>query len=353
MSYIREPRPPRILEEVRYRVENGVATVTLDRPRAYNCYSTRALEELAWAFRDAAWDDQVAVVVYTGAGDRAFCTGGDVKEYERDYVSRPRDYWHYMGLFRTYIESILRCPKPVIARLNGIAVGGGNESQLACDFAVAGSHVWLGQVGTGVGSVACGGSTQWLPLVVGDRRARQMLLLNQRVYAWQALEWGLVGEVAATVRRGEDWLGAPTPSEIEQAYRNDTGWEIDLAPLDRAVALLADRLRETFPECLRYTKTQTNYWKEQAWNATVPHGQEWLTLHYASREPWEGMSAFVEKRPVDFGGLRRRWSEDRHPESVWGAPTGACPECGAQGLPAGFAHCGACGASLQPVGAGR
>jgi enoyl-CoA hydratase/carnithine racemase len=207
---------------VRYWVENGVATVTLDRPKAYNCYSTLALEELALAFRDAAWDDEVAVVVYTGAGDRAFCTGGDVKEYERDYVARPRDKRHNMGLFRSYIESILRCPKPVIARINGIAVGGGNESQLACDFAVAGSHVWLGQVGTGVGSVACGGSTQWLPLAVGDRRARRMLFLNERVYAEQALDWGLVSEVAptgATARSGSRPRAQATSSAPTAASR--------------------------------------------------------------------------------------------------------------------------------------
>ncbi|HEX6069910.1 MAG TPA: enoyl-CoA hydratase/isomerase family protein, partial [Longimicrobiaceae bacterium] len=164
--------------EVGYAKTESVATITIDRPQAYNAYSTGALEELAAAFRDAAFDDAVGVIVLTGAGDRAFCTGGDVKEYEASYTTRPRDYWKYMQLFRAYIESIVECGKPVIARLNGMAAGGGNESQMACDLAVMAEHAWIGQVGTRVGSVAAGGGTQWLPILIGDRRAREMLFFN-------------------------------------------------------------------------------------------------------------------------------------------------------------------------------
>ena len=123
-------------EEVLYVKSDFVATITIHRPQNYNAYSTRALEELATAFRDASFDDAVGVIVLTGAGHQAFCTGGDVKEYAEDYVTTPRDYWKYMALFRAYIESILNTGKPVVARLNGMAVGGGNESQLACDLTV-------------------------------------------------------------------------------------------------------------------------------------------------------------------------------------------------------------------------
>jgi enoyl-CoA hydratase/carnithine racemase len=347
MSYFREKRPPLRQKEVLYETHEGVATVTINRPEAMNAYSTRALEELAAAVREASLDDAVHAVVLTGAGTRAFCTGGDVKEYREDYVSRPRDYWKYMGLFRGWIESLLRCPKPVIARLNGIAAGGGNEIQLACDLTVMAGHAWLGQVGTGVGSVACGGATQWLPLVVGDKRARQMLYLNERVPARKALEWGLVNEVAPSVRKGDQLVTDPTPEEIERAQRAQGGYSITLDPLDRAVAALAAKLRNRFPECLRYTKAQANHLKEQVWNATVPHAQEWLALHYASREPWEGMNAFVEKRPVDFAELRARWAEDRSPEMVWGPPVAPCPSCGVRGLPSEFRYCGVCGAALR------
>ncbi|HWP39162.1 MAG TPA: enoyl-CoA hydratase/isomerase family protein, partial [Gemmatimonadales bacterium] len=154
-------------EEILYEKADGVARITLNRPHNYNAYSTHTLEELATAFRDASFDDAVGVIVYTGAGDRAFCTGGDVKEYAASYVATPRDYWKYMALFRAYIESIINASKPVVARLNGMAVGGGNESQLACDLTVMAQHAYIKQVGTHVGSVACGGSTQWLPIVAG------------------------------------------------------------------------------------------------------------------------------------------------------------------------------------------
>ncbi|UCC31778.1 MAG: enoyl-CoA hydratase/isomerase family protein, partial [Phycisphaerales bacterium] len=121
-------------KEVQYEKRDWVARVTINRPHNYNAYSTPALQELATAFEDASWDDSVAVVVFTGTGDRAFCTGGDVKEYQESYTQKPRDYWKYMCCFKGYIESITNCAKPVIARLNGMAVGGGNESQLACDL---------------------------------------------------------------------------------------------------------------------------------------------------------------------------------------------------------------------------
>ncbi|EQD50302.1 6-oxocyclohex-1-ene-1-carbonyl-CoA hydrolase, partial [mine drainage metagenome] len=170
-----------------------------------------------------------------------------------------------MGLFEGAVEALLRCGKPTIARLNGITVGGGNELQLACDLSVAASHVYLGQVGVGVGSVACGGATQWLPLVVGDRRARAMLLLNERISPRQALDWGLVSGVAPSVRRGSTFIEAPTADDIRRAQAGEPGYEIDLAPLDSAVDALSQRLLGMFPECLRYTKQQVNFWKELSW----------------------------------------------------------------------------------------
>ncbi len=147
-----------------------------------------------------------------------------MKEYAGIYTKSPHDYFKYMGLFAKYIESILRSGKVTIARINGIAVGGGNETQLACDLAVMADDTYLGQVGTSVGSVACGGATQWLSITVGDRRAREMLFLNPRIPAAKALEWGLVNRV------------------------------VPRAKLDEEVATLVKQLLEKFPECTRYTK---------------------------------------------------------------------------------------------------
>jgi enoyl-CoA hydratase/carnithine racemase len=302
--------------EVIYEKKDAVARVTINRPHSYNAYNTQALRELTNAFTDAAWDDRIAVVVFTGAGDAAFCTGGDVKEYEAYYTKRPRDYYKYMGIFRAYLESLINLGKPSIARINGMAIGGGNESQMACDLAVMADDTFLGQIGTNVGSVACGGATQWLPIMVGDRRAREMLLLNRRIPAAQALDWGLVNRVV--------------PRE----------------KLDEAVEELVSGLIDKFFECTRYTRAQVNFWKELAWHQTIGHARDWLTTHFACGEPNEGMRAFVEKRKVDYRGLRRKMAEGGSIEFLWGSYSATCPSCGAIKLPSEFAYCGQCGRPL-------
>ncbi len=332
--------------DVLYEKRDWVARITINRPQAYNAYSTEALAELAAAFRQAAFDDEVAVIVYTGAGDRAFCTGGDVKEYAAEYTNQPRDYWKYMGLFSAYIESILNTGKPVIARVNGMAVGGGNESHLACDLSVIAEHAYVGQVGTSVGSVAAGGATQWLPLFVGDRRARYMLMTNRKIPAYQALEWGLVNEVAPSVKKDGAFISHATPEQISKAQKGQDGYSIDLAKLDEAVEALCAELVQKFAECMRYTKQQTNFWKDFAWHQTIGHARDWLALHYTSWEPMEGMNAFVEKRPADYVKLRRFAAEGKSSEFMWGPYASACPACGAKYLPSEFEFCGKCGEKL-------
>ena len=360
--------------EVGYEKRDWVARITINRPQRYNAYSTSALQELAAAFQDASWDDSVCVVVYTGSGDKAFCTGGDVKEYQESYTQQPRDYWKYMCCFKQYIEAITNCSKPVIARLNGMAVGGGNESQLACDLAVMGEHAYVGQVGTQVGSVACGGATQWLPVHVGDRRARGMVFLNQRYGGFTALSLGLVNAVVPTVKGPDgqfrtnftnnlqylaDWNTDPwenpfaaraTPDEVNKALKGEGGYSLDLSRLDAVVGDLSNQVVNKFFECTRYTKAQVNFWKELSWHATVGHARDWLAVHYTSLEPYEGMTAFVEKRKADYVGLRQRAAEGGSSEFLWGPYVQQCPKCGVRGIPAQFAYCGKCGATLAGGG---
>jgi enoyl-CoA hydratase/carnithine racemase len=320
-----KPREPEAFKfkEILYEKKGPVATVTINRPEFYNAYNTQALKELIEAFTDAAWDDKIAVVVYTGAGDKAFSTGGDVKEYQSYYTQRPRDYYKYMGLFRAYLESLINLGKPSIARLNGMAVGGGNESQMACDLAVMADDTFISQIGTNVGSVACGGATQWLPIIVGDRRAREILLMNQRIPAAKALDWGLVNRVA--------------PRE----------------KLDETVQEMVEVLLDKFYECTRYTRAQINFWKELSWHNTIGHARDWLTTHFACGEPNEGMRAFVEKRKVDYRGLRQKMADGGNIEFLWGSYSVNCPSCGAFGIPSEFSFCGKCGVELtgKPAGA--
>jgi len=334
-------------KEILYEKSDWVARITINRPQVYNSYSTSALEELALAFRQAAFDDEVAAIVYTGAGDKAFCTGGDVKEYQERYTRAPRDYWKYMRLFGAYIESITNSGKPVIARLNGMAVGGGNESQMACDLAIIAEHAWVGQVGVGVGSVAAGGGTQWLPLLIGDRRARYMLMTNRRIPAYQALEWGLVNQVVPSVKKDGEFIERASPEQISLAQKGAEGYSLDLSKLDEATNALAQELVDKFPECMRYTKEQTNFWKNMAWSQTIGHARDWLSIHYTSWEPLEGMTAFVEKRPSRFRHLRERAAQGKSSEFIWGPYEKTCGACGAKALPEEFSHCGACGAELK------
>ncbi len=337
-------------QEIIFEKKDWVARITINRPFNYNAYSTNCLEELAIAFRQASFDDEVAVIVYTGAGDRAFCTGGDVKEYQQRYTQSPHDYWKYMKLFGAYIESIVNTGKPVIARLNGMAVGGGNESQMACDLAIIAEHAWIGQVGSGVGSVAAGGATQWLPIIVGDRRARYILMTNRRIPPRQAEAWGLVNQVVPSVVKDGEFIVDATPEQISLAQKGKEGYAIDLAKLDEAVDALAQELIDKFPECIRYTKEQTNFWKNLAWHQTIGHARDWLSVHYTSWEPLEGMTAFVEKRPPNYRMLRQRAAEGRSSEFIWGPYSQNCGNCGAKAIPAEFVFCGNCGAALDGSG---
>jgi enoyl-CoA hydratase/carnithine racemase len=333
--------------DVRLQSKNGVATITFHRPEVYNAYTTESLRRLACLLQEASFDDSVAVIVLTGDGTRAFCTGGDVKEYSTIYTKQPHEYWKYMAGFRAAVEGVLRCGKPTIARLNGVAVGGGNEFNLACDLSIIAEHAYIGQVGTSVGSVACGGATQWLPITIGAKRAAEMLFLNYRIPPRKALEWGLVNDVAPSVKLKDNWVKDPTPQQIDKAQRREDGFSIDLSELDARVAQLCEGIKDKFPECIRYTKTQVNFWKQLAWDQTVAHAQDWLSLHFASREPYEGMRAFVEKRKPDYRGIRAALAQGQAPEWLHGAPSKECKGCGANGLPESFTYCGKCGAALN------
>jgi len=258
------------------------ATVTINRPALYNCLDLETLRELGAAFEDAAWDDRVAVLVITGAGNKAFCTGADMKEWNREFLPRPHDFYKWMGVFVETFDRLRNLGKPTIARLNGMVVGGGNELQMSCDLSVAADDVVIRHAGTSRGSVPAAGATQWLPLIVGDRRAREILLLNEPITARKALAWGLVNQVVPRRR------------------------------LDRAVDAMAEKLIDKLPECTRYTKQQLNFWRDFSWSMTIGHARDWLTVHTGAPEITEGIRAFNEKREIDYRKLRSRMANDRN-----------------------------------------
>lgn len=288
-----------------YSKAGGVARVTINRPQVLNALNWATLREMTAAFEDASWDDGVGVLVLTGAGERAFCTGADLDEQEQ-FQTRPHDYWKWMGAFIECHDKLRNLGKPTVARLNGITVGGGNEFNMACDLAIAADDIFIRQVGPARGSVPAAGATQWLPIMVGDRRAREILLLCEEIPIAKALDWGLVNEV------------------------------VPRADLDAAVAVMTAKLLQRLPNITRYTKQQLNFWRDLSWSLTVGHARDWLSVNADSAEVGEGLAAFHARRPVDVAGLRERQA------ALGSAPGWTCAQCG-QAMPAAFAFCGNCG----------
>jgi enoyl-CoA hydratase/carnithine racemase len=260
------PRPADELgfETIVYEKAPPRATITLNRPQVLNAFDFQMLRELARACEDASWDDEIRVVVVTGAG-RAFCVGADLQSWSADYLGNPREYWKWFGAFKDAHDRLREIGKPTLARVNGIAVGGGNELQMACDLAVMVDDAFIRHVGLEHGSVPAGGATQWLPVFVGDRRAREIIFMCEEIPAAKAAEWGLV-----------NWA---VPAD-----------ELD-AKVDEIVAKLAAKL----PQTTRYAKQQLNWWRDLSWHETVGHARDWLALSMLGDEAQEAVRAFLAR----------------------------------------------------------
>jgi enoyl-CoA hydratase/carnithine racemase len=251
-------------ESIVYEKAAPRATVTLNRPDVLNAFDFRMLRELARAFEDASWDDEIRVVVVTGAG-RAFCVGADLKSWGAELVGNSREYWKWFGAFKDMHDRLREIGKPTLARVNGICVGGGNELQMACDLAVMVEDAYIRHVGLEHGSVPAGGATQWLPVMVGERRAREIILLCDEIPAAQAAEWGLVN------------------------------WTVPAGELDAKVDEVVDRLAAKLPETTRYAKQQLNFWRDLSWHGTVGHAREWLALSMLGDEAKEAIEKFLSR----------------------------------------------------------
>ena len=264
------PRSPDELgfETIVYEKAPPRATITLNRPEVLNAFDFRMLRELARACEDVSWDDDIRVLVVTGAG-RAFCVGADLRSWGEGLLGNSKEYWKWFGAFKRVHEALLEIGKPTLARINGICVGGGNELQMACDLAVIVDDAFIRHVGPEHGSVPAGGATQWLPIMVGERRAREILLLCEEIPAAKAAEWGLVNSAV--------------PRE-----------ELD-GEVDRLVGSLAAKL----PQTVRYTKQQLNFWRDLSWHETVNHARDWLALSMATDEPRVAVEKFLSRKKDD------------------------------------------------------
>ncbi len=190
----------RALEDVTYEIDRGVAWITIARPERYNAFRGQTVDELIHCFKLAWADGDVGVVVLTGAGERAFCAGGDQKQRAETGDYGPSDY----GLFEVeQLHRIIRAiPKPVIAAVNGVAIGGGHVLHVLADLTIAADHAAFGQNGPRVGSFDAGFGTAYLARVVGEKRAREIWFLCRQYDAPTAERWGLVNKVVPLAELG-------------------------------------------------------------------------------------------------------------------------------------------------------
>ncbi|MFL5884317.1 MAG: enoyl-CoA hydratase-related protein [Thermoleophilaceae bacterium] len=263
------------MDDVRFEVEDGLAWITIDRQDRLNAFRAQTVDELIRCFKRAWASPDVGVVCLTGAGDRAFCTGGDQKQRAETGDYGPSE----SGLFE--VESLHRLireiPKPVIAAVNGYAIGGGHVLHVLCDLTIAADTATFGQVGPRVGSFDAGFGSAYLARVVGEKRAREIWFLCRRYDAETAERWGLANRVVPA-------------SELRAEVRR---W--------------ADEILRLSPTALRFLK--------QSFNADTEHmaglGQlafSGLGLFLDSDESNEGVRAFEEKRDPDFSRFRTRAS---------------------------------------------
>jgi len=251
-----------------YAVGNHIAHITINRPDVYNAFRARTCEELIAAFDRASWDRSVAVVVLGGAGDRAFCTGGDQKAHADagdSYGGRGT-----IGLPVEHLHSAIRdCPKPVIARVQGFAIGGGNVLAALCDLTIASEKAVFGQVGPKMGSVDPGFGTAYLARIVGEKKAREMWYLCRRYSAAEALAMGLVNVVV--------------PHD----------------ELDAEVARWCTELAQRSPTAIAIAKKSFNADSEHQ-RGIGALGMQSVALYYATDESKEGGNAQREKRAPRF-----------------------------------------------------
>ncbi|MBI4966914.1 MAG: 2-ketocyclohexanecarboxyl-CoA hydrolase [Rhodospirillales bacterium] len=252
-------------EDILFAVKDGVATITINRPQVMNAFRGKTCDELIDAFGKAGWDKSVAVIVLAGAGDKAFCTGGDQSAHDGAYDGRGA-----IGLPMEDLHSIMRdVPKPVIARVQGYAIGGGNVLATICDITIASEKAQFGQVGPKVGSVDPGFGTAYLARIVGEKRAREIWYFCRRYTAQEALAMGLVNKVV--------------PHD----------------QLDAEVAAWCAELVERSPTAIALAKRSFNLDTESI-RGISSFGMQALSLYYQTEESREGVNAFKEKRKPDF-----------------------------------------------------
>ncbi len=308
------------------------AWIILNNPSQFNSYTTDAVKEVILAMREASNDRSVVAIVFTAVGDKAFCTGGNTKEYAEYYAGNPQEYKQYMRLFNDMVSSILMNDKPVICRANGMRIGGGQEIGMACDFSIAHDLARFGQAGPKHGSAPDGGSTDFLPLFVGIENAMYSCTACDPWSAHEAFRYGLLTEIVPALKVDGEFI--PNPMVHTDKWVNSKGdivygkmksgddranakellkqGEVDLELLDKAVETLCTKLMMLMPNCLSKTLNSLRKHKLEHWDKNKENNRDWLALNMMT-EAKAGFRAFNDgpkgQREVDFVKLRQMLAE--------------------------------------------
>ncbi len=306
--------------------------IALNNPSEMNAYTTDMVKEIILALRAASNDRAAVAVVITGTGTRAFCAGGNTREYAEVYAGNPGEYRQYMRLFNDMVTSVLQCDKPVICRVNGMRVGGGQEIGMACDYSVASDLAIFSQAGPRHGSAPDGGATDFLPVAVGIERAMYSGTLCQPWSAHRFYWLGGLTQIVPALKLNGDFVANPlvitdrlldeygrmaigewkTGAERDKAKAALSGGTIDLLLLDEAVDSLSTNLLYTMPDCLTKTIESLRKHKIVHWDRNRETNRAWLALNMMT-EANAGFRAFhygpKDQREVDFIRLRQRLAQ--------------------------------------------
>ena len=257
--------------DITYEVENGLATITINRPERFNAFRAQTVDELIMAFKRSWASSEVGVIALTGAGDKAFCAGGVQKQRAEtgDYGPSASGLFEVDSLHRVIRDT----PKPVIAAVNGLAIGGGHVLHVLCDMTIAADTAQFGQNGPRVGSFDAGLGSGYLARVVGEKRAREIWFMLRRLSAQEALEWGLVNKV------------------------------VPAADLKAEVRAWADQMLDFSPMALRVLKQSLNTDTEH-FVSVGSMAYSTLEIFGETPEAKEGITAFNEKRKPNFAPYR-------------------------------------------------
>ena len=324
------------------------AWITLNNPAQYNSYTTEMVKGVIAGFQRAQEARNVVAVIFTGAGNAAFCTGGNTKEYSEYYSQKPTEYNEYMTLFNTMVDSILMCQKPVIRRINGMSVAGGQEIGGACDIAIAADTAIFGQAGPRHGSAPVGGSSDFLPWALSIEDAMWNCISCEMWSAYKMVRKNYLSKVIPVLKQGDKFIRNPqvvtdkwidngeivygesvTGAEAQKAKELVKACTYDFSMVDAEVNRIVWTFTNLFPHCLMKSIAGVRQKKKYFWDLNKNDHLFWLGVNMSS-EAFLGFTAFNTKKitgkdTIDFIKYRKMIAEghlvdDELFEAVLGKP---------------------------------